>query len=202
MALILPFRNPLTSDQTLDTFFGGSLRVLQKKRGYRFSVDAVLLSQFSKIRKNEKVMVMFDTVQESELFRGVSQRAMTEIGNGSEEVAFGTGTIIFRSGEGARYVYEIIEGGVDIIMLEKEIVHLTASRNGQIFGWSALVEPYVYTATARCTADTRVLKISRDSIEEAMEKHPSEATAILRNLTRIIAQRLRLAYAYIHYYCA
>ncbi len=56
MALILPFRNPLTSDQTLDTFFGGSLRVLQKKRGYRFSVDAVLLSQFSKIRKNEKVM--------------------------------------------------------------------------------------------------------------------------------------------------
>ena len=56
MALILPFRNPLTSDQTLDTFFGGSLRVLQKKGGYRFSVDAVLLSQFSKIRKNEKVM--------------------------------------------------------------------------------------------------------------------------------------------------
>jgi tRNA1Val (adenine37-N6)-methyltransferase len=56
MALILPFRNPLTSDQTLDTFFGGGLRVLQKKRGYRFSVDAILLSQFSKIRKNEKVM--------------------------------------------------------------------------------------------------------------------------------------------------
>ena len=56
MALILPFRNPVPSDQTLDTFFGGSLRVLQKKRGYRFSVDAVLLSQFSKIRKNEKVM--------------------------------------------------------------------------------------------------------------------------------------------------
>jgi tRNA1Val (adenine37-N6)-methyltransferase len=56
MALILPSRNLLTSDQTLDTFFGGSLRVFQKKRGYRFSVDAVLLSQFSKIRKNEKVM--------------------------------------------------------------------------------------------------------------------------------------------------
>lgn len=56
MALILPFRSPLTSDQTLDTFFGGSLRVLQKKRGYRFSIDTVLLSQFSKIRRNEKVM--------------------------------------------------------------------------------------------------------------------------------------------------
>jgi tRNA1Val (adenine37-N6)-methyltransferase len=46
----------MSSDQTLDTFFDGSLRVLQKKGGYRFSVDAVLLSQFSKIRKNEKVV--------------------------------------------------------------------------------------------------------------------------------------------------
>jgi tRNA1Val (adenine37-N6)-methyltransferase len=56
MVLILPFRNPSNSDETFDTFFGGRLQILQKKRGYRFSIDAVLLSQFSKIRKNEKVI--------------------------------------------------------------------------------------------------------------------------------------------------
>jgi tRNA1Val (adenine37-N6)-methyltransferase len=33
-----------------------SIKVLQKKTGYRFSIDAVLLSQFTKIRKNEKVI--------------------------------------------------------------------------------------------------------------------------------------------------
>lgn len=47
--------NPLpSSDETLDTFFNGSLKLLQKKKGYRFSIDAVLLSQFIEIRKNEK----------------------------------------------------------------------------------------------------------------------------------------------------
>lgn len=44
------------SDETLDPFFSGSLRILQKKRGYRFSIDAVLLSQFIKIRKEEKAI--------------------------------------------------------------------------------------------------------------------------------------------------
>jgi tRNA1Val (adenine37-N6)-methyltransferase len=43
-------------DETLDTFFNGKLHILQKKRGYRFSIDAILLSQFIKIRKNEKAI--------------------------------------------------------------------------------------------------------------------------------------------------
>jgi tRNA1Val (adenine37-N6)-methyltransferase len=45
-----------SSDETLDTFFNGSLQIFQKKRGYRFSVDAVLLSQFVNLRKDEKVI--------------------------------------------------------------------------------------------------------------------------------------------------
>src|SRR5512139_2637601 len=43
-------------DETLDTFFDGKLQVIQKKKGYRFSVDAILLSQFVRIRKDEKVI--------------------------------------------------------------------------------------------------------------------------------------------------
>jgi tRNA1Val (adenine37-N6)-methyltransferase len=43
-------------DETLDTFFNGKLQILQKRKGYRFSMDAILLSQFIKIRKNEKAI--------------------------------------------------------------------------------------------------------------------------------------------------
>src|SRR4030043_2409746 len=43
-------------DETLDMFFNGQLRIIQKKKGYRFSMDAVLLSQFINLRKNERVM--------------------------------------------------------------------------------------------------------------------------------------------------
>jgi len=43
-------------DTTLDTFLGGTLQVRQSRTGYRFSVDALLLSQFAKIKKYEKVI--------------------------------------------------------------------------------------------------------------------------------------------------
>ncbi len=43
-------------DETLDAFFNGKLQIIQKKKGYRFSVDAILLSQFIRIRKNERVI--------------------------------------------------------------------------------------------------------------------------------------------------
>jgi tRNA1Val (adenine37-N6)-methyltransferase len=56
MAVIPPFRNRPSSDETLDTLLGGELLILQKKKGYRFSVDALLLSQFCRVRKNEKVI--------------------------------------------------------------------------------------------------------------------------------------------------
>jgi tRNA1Val (adenine37-N6)-methyltransferase len=45
-----------STDETLDTFFNGKLQIVQKKRGYRFSVDAILLSQFVKIQKDERVI--------------------------------------------------------------------------------------------------------------------------------------------------
>jgi len=52
-----PFMNPLTAeDETLDSFFKGRLKILQKKRGYRFSIDAILLYQFIKIQRDEKAI--------------------------------------------------------------------------------------------------------------------------------------------------
>ena len=143
---------------------------------------------------------MLETIQKSELFRGVTPRVLTEIANESEEMTFEEGTLLFSAGEPAQDIYELVEGSVDLVALEKELVHLTVSRSGQIFGWSALVEPYERTATAKCTADTKVVRMSRDSIERIIERHPREGLAILKNLMGIIAHRLREAYAYIQYY--
>jgi CRP-like cAMP-binding protein len=52
----------------------------------------------------------------------------------------------------------------------------------------------MYTATARCARDTKVIKISRDLIEEVIQEHPAEGLDVLKNLTAIIAGRLRYAY--------
>ncbi|MGD8387770.1 MAG: methyltransferase [Desulfobacteraceae bacterium] len=50
-------RNPhLQPHERLDTFQEGRLRVIQSRQGYRFSVDALFLSQFVTIKKGDLVL--------------------------------------------------------------------------------------------------------------------------------------------------
>ncbi len=43
-------------DETLDAFYHGRIRVLQKKKGYRFSVDAPLLADFIQTQSNDELL--------------------------------------------------------------------------------------------------------------------------------------------------
>ena len=43
-------------DETLDAFYHGRVRVLQKKKGYRFSVDAPLLADFVRTRDEDEAL--------------------------------------------------------------------------------------------------------------------------------------------------
>jgi tRNA1Val (adenine37-N6)-methyltransferase len=44
------------SDETLDTIYHGKLKLFQKKKGYRFSIDAVLLAEFVRKLKGERLI--------------------------------------------------------------------------------------------------------------------------------------------------
>lgn len=44
------------SQETLDTLFEGRLKIIQRKSGYRFSIDALLLAHFVEVRPWEKVI--------------------------------------------------------------------------------------------------------------------------------------------------
>lgn len=146
----------------------------------------------------KEVMIIVEAIEESDLFKGVRPEFLNEIGKIGEIKNFKHGAIICKTNEKARYIYQLVEGQIDITLDEKEIIHFTVDRPGEIFGWSALVEPYIYTATARSKTDSRVVRMSRESLEKIIIQHPTDGLAILRHLTSIISQRLRHAYLYIY----
>ena len=47
---------PTERDETEDSFYHGRIRVLQRKKGYRFSVDAPLLADFIKTRASDDLL--------------------------------------------------------------------------------------------------------------------------------------------------
>lgn len=42
--------------ETIDDLLGGQLKILQKKRGYRFSIDSLLLTHFVQMKKGDSVI--------------------------------------------------------------------------------------------------------------------------------------------------
>jgi tRNA1Val (adenine37-N6)-methyltransferase len=46
----------LAPDETLDALFGGDLQLYQKKQGYRYSIDSILLADFATIRSAARVI--------------------------------------------------------------------------------------------------------------------------------------------------
>src|SRR5258705_7922125 len=46
----------ISSGETRDTILGGRLALIQPKRGYRFSVEAILLGRFVRARRSERVL--------------------------------------------------------------------------------------------------------------------------------------------------
>jgi tRNA1Val (adenine37-N6)-methyltransferase len=51
-----PPETNLRDDETLDTFYRGRIRVFQKKKGYRFSVDAPLLADFVRTGPRDEIL--------------------------------------------------------------------------------------------------------------------------------------------------
>lgn len=45
-----------TVDETVDTVFDGKITVVQRKNGYRFSIDALLLAHFAAPKKSDRVV--------------------------------------------------------------------------------------------------------------------------------------------------
>jgi tRNA1Val (adenine37-N6)-methyltransferase len=43
-------------DETLDYFLSGNVKIFQKKKGYRFSIDSILLAYFIRLKEGQKVV--------------------------------------------------------------------------------------------------------------------------------------------------
>ena len=46
----------IRADETVETLFGGRLKILQKKKGYRYTIDSILLAHFIELKEEERLL--------------------------------------------------------------------------------------------------------------------------------------------------
>jgi CRP-like cAMP-binding protein len=127
-------------------------------------------------------------------FSGLSDAVLDRLALLGSEAVFEAGAVVFRAGEPAAALYLVVEGWVDIVASEAESHHLlTAVTAGDVFGWSALVEPFVYTASARCATPVRALVFPAVEMRSLLESDAALCFTLMGRLCRVIAGRLQAA---------
>ncbi len=131
------------------------------------------------------------------LFAGLSEEQVGRIAAQGREITCKRGEILFHEGDPAGHLYILLEGQVSLR------VHLTSrpesvtvavlKQPGQAFGWSGIVPPYHYTATALCDTACRLFALEGKAFMAELEKDPGMGFQVMRHVAEVIASRLRNA---------
>jgi CRP-like cAMP-binding protein len=140
---------------------------------------------------------MATNIQLSEfpLFRNLPEELLDKIAAICEEATFSQGETVFREGEEADKLHFLLEG--DILLKVKltsrpeSITVSVVNQRYESFGWSGIVPPYHYTASAICETDCKVLMIPGDGFMKLLNDDPVAGFTVMGRLTELIASRLR-----------
>jgi len=137
---------------------------------------------------------MIDLLEKAKVFRGSSRDELRAIATIAERVTSKDGESIFEAESPAEYLYVVSDGAVE---LRFEVTHYNATReitldrkvSGDAFGWSALLEPGVYTISAWATRDSELLRFRASDLRSLCSENTRLGLSIMRNISEIIAER-------------
>lgn len=133
-------------------------------------------------------------IREVDLFLGIPSHMIDEIAALASEEVLPAGGVLFRRGDAADSLFILEEGSLEIMVGEEAHTCFLLDQSGDLFGWSALVEPNQYTASARCVRESKVIRIDGNRLMRIFERHPAEGLRVMRRLAGIIGSRLMMSY--------
>lgn len=133
-------------------------------------------------------------ITEMDLFTGLDLNVMGEIADACcVEENFTKGTVIFKEGDEAKFLYILVNGTVDL-KIKGETTVYSLTEQSDIFGWSSMVENTQYTATAVCNGDIKVIRIDTRRLNRLFNENPIFGLTVYRRLCGVFNKRLSSIY--------
>ncbi|MCX6083002.1 MAG: cyclic nucleotide-binding domain-containing protein [Chloroflexi bacterium] len=129
------------------------------------------------------------------LFKDVSPAVLDKIAAISEELAFSEGQTIFREGEKADKLHFLVKGSIALrvnIMTKPESITVSfVSKSNECFGWSGLVSPHYYTATAYCEENSKIMTVLGDGLLNILAANTDAGFSVMHRIANLVSDRLR-----------
>jgi CRP/FNR family cyclic AMP-dependent transcriptional regulator len=137
----------------------------------------------------QAIMEAFRSV---EYFHGIADEHLERLAKISRLVEYPANTDIFREYEEAKDVYAIVSGKVSLVICTPNTGcrQLMEATDGELIGWSPLVERPRLSDTARTLTSTKAIAIDGHKILELCDEDHEFGYQFMRRAAKVLANRL------------
>jgi hypothetical protein len=179
------------SELTLEMAFSHSHRkdfheFFEKRREF---AEIFLQRLERELATKRKEVVNIDRLRNVDIFQGLSEEELQSIVPFFEEENVAAGVLLCKEGTSAERLYVLEQGRVSIS--SKKGGKYDMDTSGKTVGWSFLVPPFLYTASAVTTVPSKVLVIKSPDFYYLIHKEPKMGMKVINNLAQVISSRLK-----------
>ena len=143
-------------------------------------------------------MVTTELLRRFPFFGFMSNQQYNAVAMIAHEVTFEKGETILEHNQAANFLYLVIEGDVALYYITKiendpsyyAEYYISDINPGEIFGISAIIEPYIYTGTMKSSTTSRVLQIDALSLRALCNVDAKLAFGLMQEVAKAAMQRL------------
>jgi len=142
-------------------------------------------------------MVTAKNLGEFKFFEGFTEDQLEKIAKIATLESYEAGTPMYKKGDPAKSLFMCLEGKVVMIMDNYMGAHRAPMQvtvdivaKGDSMGWSAVVEPYLYTLGALCIDNARFIAIDAAGLRTLMDEDPDIGFRVMKASSKVMAGRL------------
>ncbi len=138
------------------------------------------------------MLVDTSMLREFKIFEELSERELETVAKAAKWEELGEGATLTHAGTPANRLYLIVDGGISVNVEGPHGKTIGADElgPGQVFGWGALVGPYIYTATGVTARKTKFIVFSGPKLRDIFEVNNHIGYRVLKGMGAIISRRI------------
>jgi len=142
-------------------------------------------------------MVSGGALKEFTIMKDFSDEQLSKLAALATEEKYTAGTQMYQKGDIARSLF-LVQKGKIVLFMESYLgphkppmqVTVDMITKGESMGWSAVVEPYLYTLGALCIDDSEMIALDAARLRQLMEEDSIIGFKIMRAVAKVISSRL------------
>lgn len=136
---------------------------------------------------------MSQLLHEHPFFRGMDSEHLDFIGGCGENHIYNAGEYIARENAPADHFFLIRDGqvAVECYVPNYGALCLQTLQSGDIFGWSWLFAPYLWTFDARAVDEVHAIRLDGKCLREKCETDSKMGYELMKRFSHILTERLR-----------